>query len=155
MTKNELKTLIEAVVDARVKATVKQYLKHYVPMMIGEAVSEMVDDKLEVLTNIQPKAKAKAKKLNEIFEMDESDLGDVEFRTLGNKTLSVADRPKISNKSKISAMLGYGQPENIITSVISDAGVEIPIDPEVIPEHITNALNKDYSGFLKKMNEKK
>lgn len=154
MKKNELTAIINEIVEERVKITVKQYLKHYIPMMIGEAVSDMIDDKLQMLTSAP---KPKGNKLNELFNPDNIDEGDSEFRTIGNRTLTASDRPKIANKSKIAAMLGYGDvggTENTITTVVTESGVEVPVDPSLIPDHITNALNKNYSTFLQKMKVK-
>jgi hypothetical protein len=134
MTKKELENLIRKIV----KEELQNHFRVKVPAMVGEVVSEVINRKL----------KSSKGTLKENVE--------VEWPTLGGKTMTAGDVRPSSNRSKLASLLGYDDhlptKENTVSSVITDAGVEIPVDPSVIPEELKVALNRDYSSFLKKMN---
>ena len=149
MKRSELQELIRETVREELKEHSKQmkrYVKAYIPMIIGEAVSAFIEDKLEEVPS-PPKSKSM---LSEVID---------EFETLGNRTLTTKDRSTIANRSKLTALMGYGDVAgnniegNTVDQVITESGVAVPVDPTQIPDYLKNALNKDYRGVLDAMNK--
>lgn len=148
MKKSELREIIREVVKEEIRehmAQVKKYVKTTVPIIIGESVAAYVDDKLE---EASPPPKSKKRSINEA-------VADEDWPMLDKKILDVEDRPRLGNRSRLAEMLGYGdtKPTNLVTSVVTESGVEVPINPNQVPDHLVKALNKDYSGYMKKLND--
>ena len=146
MKRTELQEMIRGIVKEELKEhtkQVKKYVKAYVPMIIGEAVGAFLEDKLEEVESVTPSRKT----LKESLELDE-------FETIGKRPVTTKDRSSIANSSKLAAMMGYGEStvnENTVDQVITDSGVAVPVDNSQVPDHLRSALNRNYSDFLKAM----
>ena len=127
--------------------------------VVKQEVKKQITDILINETNI-PKAKPVVKKkvkeqkftdnpmLNQI--LNETAQQQEEYPTLGGGTF---------DSSRMTEMLGYGsglgnkevKREVAAASTLQSAGMT----PETAPEHLTNALTRDYSGLMKAINKKK
>ena len=130
--------------------------------VVKQEVKKQITDILINETNI-PKAKPVIKKkvkeqkftdnptLNKILnETAQSPKNMEEYPTLGGGTF---------DSSRMTEMLGYGsglgnkevKREVAAASTLQSAGM----NPDTAPEHLTNALTRDYSGLMKAIDKKK
>jgi hypothetical protein len=130
--------------------------------VVKQEVKKQITDILINETNI-PKAKPVIKKkvkqqkftdnptLNKILnETAQSPKDMEEYPTLGGGTF---------DSSRMTEMLGYGsglgnkevKREVAAASTLQSAGMT----PDTAPEHLTNALTRDYSGLMKAIDKKK
>ena len=130
--------------------------------VVKQEVKKQITDILINETNI-PKAKPVIKKkvkeqkftdnptLNKILnETAQSPKDMEEYPTLGGGTF---------DSSRMTEMLGYGsglgnkevKREVAAASTLQSAGMT----PDSAPEHLTNALTRDYSGLMKAIDKKK
>ena len=128
--------------------------------VVKQEVKKQITDILINETNI-PKAKPviKKKKVKEQKFTDNAMLNQIlnetaqqqeEYPTLGGGTF---------DSSRMTEMLGYGsglgnkevKREVAAASTLQSAGMT----PETAPEHLTNALTRDYSGLMKAIDKKK
>ena len=127
--------------------------------VVKQEVKKQITDILINETNI-PKAKPVVKKkvkeqkftdnpmLNQI--LNETAQQQEEYPTLGGGTFDT---------SRMTEMLGYGsglgnkevKREVAAASTLQSAGMT----PDTAPEHLTNALTRDYSGLMKAIDKKK
>mgnify|MGYP003110393513 FL=1 len=127
--------------------------------VVKQEVKKQITDILINETNI-PKAKPVVKKkvkeqkftdnpmLNQI--LNETAQQQEEYPTLGGGTF---------DSSRMTEMLGYGsglgnkevKREVAAASTLQSAGMT----PDTAPEHLTNALTRDYSGLMKAIDKKK
>lgn len=127
--------------------------------VVKQEVKKQITDILINETNI-PKTKPVVKKkvkeqkftdnamLNQI--LNETAQQQEEYPTLGGGTFDT---------SRMTEMLGYGsglgnkevKREVAAASTLQSAGMT----PETAPEHLTNALTRDYSGLMKAIDKKK
>jgi|TARA_R110000796_G_scaffold102309_4_gene211230 hypothetical protein len=57
--------------------------------------------------------------------------------------------------SKMAELIGYGKPEEVKRDMVAvDTFKRAGITSEQVPEHITNALTRDYSGLMKALDKK-
>ena len=127
--------------------------------VVKQEVKKQVTDILINETNI-PKTKSvvKRKKVKEQKFTDNPTLNKIlnetaqqeEYPTLGGGTF---------DSSRMTEMLGYGsglgnkevKREVAAASTLQSAGMT----PDSAPEHLTNALTRDYSGLMKAIDKKK
>ena len=128
--------------------------------VVKQEVKKQITDILINETNI-PKTKpvVKKKKVKEQKFTDNPMLNQIlnetaqqqeEYPTLGGGTF---------DSSRMTEMLGYGsglgnkevKREVAAASTLQSAGMT----PETAPEHLTNALTRDYSGLMKAIDKKK
>ena len=129
--------------------------------VVKQEVKKQITDILINETNI-PKVKpvVKKKKVEKRNYTDNPTLNKIlnetaqnpkeEYPTLGGGTF---------DSSRMTEMLGYGsgmgnkevKREVAAASTLRSAG----LTPETAPEHLTNALTRDYSGLMKAINKKK
>lgn len=146
MKRTELEAIIKEAVREELQRTTKAWLKTYVPAVVGQVVTELVEAKVQRLLESN---KSRKSSITEGILLEE----DEEWPTLGKKPLTTRDAPSL-NRDKLASLMGYGDVKpsnNMVTTIVTDAGVEIPVPPEKIPEELVVNLNKNYSGFLKKM----
>ena len=163
MKKSEFEGMIREIVQNEIKTSMKRYIQAYVPIVVNEVVSDLIDKRLNEVTRPSPKrGKSSGLSLNEIAEMANGEMTDYgaasekEWASLTPKPIT-SDKAQHWDKQRLAAMMGYeGNPNsmalNTIDTIISDKGTPIPINPNAIPEELTQALNKDYRGMLAKMN---
>lgn len=141
MTKKQLIKIIQEAVRKEVKKEVKRiFIKE-------ETSSNLQDIELEAS---EPEVKyskdvAINKILNETVGLSKRQ--NDEYPTLGGGTF---------DSSKMGELLGYGKSEDVKRDMVAadtlqKAGKRV----EDVPEHITNALSRDYSELMKVMNKKK
>ena len=128
--------------------------------VVKQEVKKQITDIFINETNI-PKTKPviKKKKVKEQKFTDNAMLNQIlnetaqqqeEYPTLGGGTF---------DSSRMTEMLGYGsglgnkevKREVAAASTLQSAGMT----PETAPEHLTNALTRDYSGLMKAINKQK
>ena len=57
--------------------------------------------------------------------------------------------------NKMAELIGYGKPEEVKRDMVAvDTFKRAGITSEQVPEHITNALTRDYSGLMKALDKK-
>lgn len=144
------KTDFERYIRKIVKEELNKHMQVQVPALIGEVISGVLDRKLNELF----RSAGNGSLLNEGIETDD------EFRTLGNgpitsKMVSSMGRPRMS-RGELAEMMGYGSSVsdgklNIPDAVFTEQGVPVAVDPNKIPDFLIKNLNRDYSGFMKKL----
>ena len=141
MKSNKLVSLIKEVVKQEVKKQITDILisetniPKETPVVKKKKVKEQKFTDNSVLNKI----------LNETAQQQQE-----EYPTLGGGTF---------DSSRMTEMLGYGgglgnkevKREVAAASTLQSAGM----NPETAPEHLTNALTRDYSGLMKAIDKKK
>jgi hypothetical protein len=143
MKKSDLQNMIREIV--------KEEIREYVPIIVPLIVSEVVDFKLKNSVNESTVSPSKKKKrLKESVDTEE-------WPTLGGKG-------KVFSSTNIAELLGYGDMRRageqekipiVVSAIHPETGMEIPVDPNSMPDHLVNALTRDYSDIIKKMNNKR
>jgi len=145
MTKKELVKIIQEAVRREVKKEVKKIL-------INEETSHQLADIIPEVS--EPKQKIEYTKnkslndvLNETIGLGKSERQTDEYPTLGGGAFDT---------SKMSEMMGYGKSDDmkrdmVAVDTIKKAGRSV----DQVPEHVTNALTRDYSGLMKAIEKKK
>ena len=127
--------------------------------VVKQEVKKQITDILINETNIPKTKPVVKKKVKEQKFTDNSVLNKIlnetaqqqeEYPTLGGGTFDT---------SRMTEMLGYGgglgnkevKREVAAASTLQSAGMT----PETAPEHLTNALTRDYSGLMKAIDKKK
>ena len=151
MTKKDLVKVIQEVVRREVKKEVKKiFIKEQTPLkdstpVLADIISPQI---LEPEEEIQyTKNKSLNDVLNETVGLSKKQNDFEEYPTMGGGTF---------DKSKMQELMGYGQTEEgkrdmVAVDTLQKAGKTV----SDVPEHITNALTKDYSKLMKAMNKKK
>ena len=165
MKKQELIKIIELVVRKEVKKQMNEiFIKDNDSSSLTELVSQPITEK-EFKEPIRKQYKAKPKEevkytsneaLNKVLN---ETVGGVPQGEGGYETMGGG----IYDSSKINDILvkesGYGNPETVnekkreiaAVDTIKKAGVNV----DQVPEHVTNALTKDYSAVMKAIDQKK
>ena len=145
MTKSDLKSTIERIIEKKVKLEVKKQLSE---ILIKENVRSSKTTKpkfkKEVVQQKNMKHYTKNESLNKI--LNETANGD--WKTLGGEG-------KVFDSNNMADMLGYGDMGTGGTKedklnvnaakTLSDANVST----EQVPDHVMNALTRDYSDLMK------
>ena len=127
--------------------------------VVKQEVKKQITDILINETNI-PKAKPviKKKKVKE-----QQFTSDPTLNKILNETAQQEEYPTLGggtfDSSRMTEMLGYGsglgnkevKREVAAASTLQSAGMT----PDTAPEHLTNALTRDYSGLMKAIDKKK
>jgi hypothetical protein len=138
MKSSELKVLIREIVREEVKMELRKYLKEYKTKKVKESIVARKKPK-----KIVKRRYTKDATLNNILnETANSD----DWETLGGETFSTNNMNDIIGKNY---NMGGGQLSD--DQMISSMGV----DPNTVPDHVTDAITKDYSGIMKSINKKK
>ena len=139
MKSNKLVSLIKEVVKQEVKKQITDILINETNIPKTKPVVKKKKVKEQKFTNNPTLNKI----LNETAQQEE-------YPTLGGGTF---------DSTRMTEMLGYGsglgnkevKREVAAASTLRSAG----LTPESAPEHLTNALTRDYSGLMKAINDKK
>ena len=137
MKSSELKVLIREIVREEVKIELRSYLKEYTTKKVKE--SKPISRK--------PKRIGKRKYTNNTLVnniLNETANSD-DWDTLGGGTFNTSNMNDIISKNYD---MGGGQ--LTADQMISTMGV----NPNTVPDHVTNAITKDYSGLMKTINKK-
>ena len=147
MTKKELIKIIREVVRREIKKEINEIF-----------IKEQTTSKTQ-LADVIPKVSEPKKKvkytsnkylnevLNETVGLSKQQKEFDEYPTMGGGTF---------DSSKMAEMLGYGKSEEVQRDMIAvDTLKKAGKSVEDVPEHITNALTRDYSGLMKAIDKKK
>ena len=144
MTKKQLVKIIQEVVRKEVQKEVKKiFIKE-------QSSSKLIDIAPQVS---EPKEKVKYTKnkslndvLNETVGLSKQSSEFEEYPTLSGRTF---------DKSRMQELMGYGKSEEgrremAAVDTLKKAGKSV----KDVPEHVTNALTRDYSGLIKAMDKR-
>jgi len=144
MTKQQLQKIIQEAVRKEVKKQMNEiFIKEETSSKLIDIVPKVSELKKEVQYT---KNKSLNKVLNETVGLSKSKKEFEEYPTLGDGTF---------DRSRMTELLGYGKSEEVKRNMVAvdtlqKAGKSI----NDVPEHITNALTKDYSKLMKAINKK-
>ena len=157
MKKQELIKIIELVVRKEVK---KQMNEIFIKDNDSSSLSELVTTPTPKPVKVQkPKEEVKYTSNEALNKVLNETVGGVPQGEGGYETMGGG----IYDSSKINDILvkesGYGNPETVnekkreiaAVDTIKKAGVNV----DQVPEHVTNALTKDYSAVMKAIDQKK
>ena len=145
MNKKQFMKIITEVVRREVKKEVQKIL-------INEEASHQLTDIIPEVS--EPKQKVEYTKnkslndvLNETVGLTKSEKQNGEYPTLGGGAFDT---------SRMSELMGYGKSEDmkrdmVAVDTIKKAGKSV----EEIPDHVTNALTRDYSTLMKAIDKNK
>ena len=154
MKKQELIKIIELVVRKEVKKQVNEIFIKENNKTQEPSLTELVS---EPINEVETKPK------KEVHYTDNQELNKVLNETAGGIPQGDSDYPTmgggIYDTSKMSEMLGYGnlggdkETKRKVAAVdtIKKAGVDV----DQVPDHVQNALTKDYSKVMKAIDQKK
>ena len=145
MTKTELLKIIQEVVRKEVQKEVQKiFIKEETSSKLKDIVVPEVskpNKKVQYTKN-----KALNKVLNETVGLTKSVKQTDEYPTVGCKTF---------DSSRMTELLGYGKPEEVKRDMVAvDTLQKAGKSVGEVPEHITNALTRDYSDLMKVMSKK-
>ena len=145
MTKKELVRIIQEAVRREVKKEVEK-------IFIKEESSPTLESMISKPEVSEPKKQIKYTKdetLNKVLNETRGGLpqqGKEEYPTLGGG---------VFDTSRMAEMLGYGKSEEVQRDMVAvDTMKKAGVTSEQVPEHVTNALTRDYSDLMKAMNKK-
>ena len=144
MTKKELLKIIQEVVRREVQKEVQK-------IFIKEETSSKLKD--IVLAKVsEPKEEThftKNKTLNKVLNETKGGIptqGTEEYPTLGGGTFDT---------NRMQELLGYGKPDEVKRDMVAvDTLQKAGKSVDDVPEHVTNALTRDYSDLMKAMGNK-
>ena len=154
MKKQELIKIIELVVRKEVKKQLNEIFIKENNKTQEPSLTELVS---EPINEVETKPK------KEVHYTDNQELNKVLNETAGGIPQGDSDYPTMSggiyDTSRMSEMLGYGnlggdkETKRKVAAVdtIKKAGVDV----DQVPDHVQNALTKDYSKVMKAIDQKK
>ena len=144
MTKQQLQKIIQEAVRKEVK---KQMNEIFIKEETSSKLTDVVPEVSELKEEIQyTKNKNLNKVLNETVGLTKSQKEFEEYPTLSGGAF---------DKSRMTELLGYGKSEEVKRDMVAvDTLQKAGKSVNDVPEHITNALTKDYSKLMKVMNKK-
>tara|TARA_R100000008_G_scaffold70343_1_gene47915 strand:+ start:1814 stop:2272 length:459 start_codon:yes stop_codon:yes gene_type:complete len=151
MTKKQLMKIITEVIRKEVKKEVEKiFIKEGTSSKLVDTVSrtKIIPEVLEPKEEVQyTKNKSLNKVLNETVGLAKSQKEFDEYPTLGNGSFDT---------SKMTELMGYGKTDEVKRDIVAvdtlkKAGKSI----NDVPEHVTNALTRDYSDLMKAMDKNK
>lgn len=145
MTKKELVKIIQEVVKREVQKEVKK-------IFIKEQVSEEPTIEMKSIVE-EPKEQIKYTKneslnkvLNETVGLSKSQSQTEAYPTLGGGAFDT---------NRMTELLGYGKPEEVQRDMVAaDSLRKAGKSVNDVPEHVTNALTRDYSDLMKAIDKK-
>jgi len=151
MNKKQFMKIIREVIRKEVKKEVQKiFIKEEASKNLSDIIPE-VSDIPEVSEPKQAVQYTKNKSLNDVLNetvgLSKSVKQSEEYPTLGGGTFDT---------SKMSEMMGYGKSDDmkrdmVAVDTMKKAGVRV----DQVPEHVTNALTRDYSKLIKAIDRKK
>ena len=145
MTKKQLMKIITEVVRKEVKKEVKKiFIKEESSTKLTDIVLEVSEPEEEIQYT---KNEYLNKVLNETVGLTKSAKQSEEYSTLGGGTFDT---------SRMSELLGYGKSDEIKRDMVAvDTLKKAGKSVKDVPEHVTAALTRDYSGLMKAIDNKK
>ena len=145
MTKKQLMKIITEVVRKEVKKEVKKiFIKEEASTKLIDIVPEVSEPEEEIQYT---KNEYLNKVLNETVGLTKSAKQSEEYPTLGGGTFDT---------SRMSELLGYGKSDEIKRDMVAvDTLKKAGKSVKDVPDHVTAALTRDYSGLMKAIDNKK
>lgn len=146
MTKKQLVKIIQEVVRREIKKEINEIF-----------INEQKNSNQQQLADVIPQV---SEPNEEIKYTNNKSLNDVLNETVGLSRKQSSEYPTMGggtfDTSRMTELLGYGQPEEVqrdmvAVDTIKKAGKSV----DQVPEHVTNALTKDYSALMKALDKKK
>lgn len=138
MTADEKKDALKLFIKECVKTEVRKYLSVRLPIILKEVVDLKLDE-------ISETTSTKAKKINESVDVD-----DKEYRSIG--TFNSSNLSKLLDMSEtVKAGSSLGREFNNSYKTTTEAGMEIEIPLNKMPDHLKKALTRDYRDVMNKM----
>ena len=148
--------------ETLIRKVVREEIKRGVTEAIQEAMNPKTDHKKVMkqgMKNVQPVHEKKQ------FVKDNPMLNDLLNETAQSVATETTEQ-EVSftsqnapgfNRSNLASMMGYGDftPEGQRQSVAQQTAETMGMSMDDLPEAVSNALTKDYSGLMKKLDEKK
>ena len=145
MTKKQLMKIITEVVRKEVKKEVQKiFIKEESSNKLADIIPEVLESKEEIQYT---KNKSLNDVLNETVGLTRSEKQSDEYPTLGGGTFDT---------SRMGELLGYGKSDEVKRDMVAvDTLQKAGKSVKDVPEHVTAALTRDYSGLMKAMDNKK
>ena len=146
MTKKQLVKIIQEVVRREIKKEINEIF-----------INEQKNSNQQQLTDVIPQV---SEHKEDIKYTNNKSLNDVLNETVGLSRKQSSEYPTMGggtfDSSRMTELLGYSQPEEVqrdmvAVDTIKKAGKSV----DQVPEHVTNALTKDYSALMKALDKKK
>ena len=146
MTKKDLVKIIREVVRREVQKEVK---KIFIKEEASPTLSEVLPEVTKPVTS--PK--------NDVKYSNNETINNILNETAGLSKSQREEYPTMSggafDTNRMSELMGYGKPEEVKRDMVAvDSLKKAGVSSEQVPEHVTNALTRDYSGLMKAMNKK-
>ena len=148
MTKKDLVKIIREVVKREVQKEVKKiFIKESTSPKLENILTEVETSKQSTPTKKYTDNEALNKVLNETVGLSKSQKEFEEYPTLGGETF---------DRTKMQELMGYGKSEEgrremAAVDTLKKAGKSV----NDVPDYVTNALTRDYSGLMKAIDKKK
>ena len=146
MTKKQLVKIIQEVVRREIKKEINEIFireqKTSEPQLT-DVIQQKVSETKEQLKY------TKNKSLNDVLNetVGLSKKQDSEYPTMGGGTFDT---------SRMTELLGYGQTDEVKRDMVAvDTIKKAGRSVDQVPDHVTNALTKDYSALMKALDKKK
>ena len=138
MKRSELKLMIREVVREEVRLVLRKILKERKLAKVKKKAPSVRVKKIRPNRTYSSKPM-----LNEIMN---DTAQEVEWETLGGKPFTTSDMGQLLSKEYSTP---GGKPS------VAQMAAEEGVDPSTVPEHVTNAITKDYSEVMKAIDQKK
>ena len=144
MTKKQLMKIITEVVRKEVKKEVQKiFIKEESSSKLADIIPEVLEPKEEIQYT---KNGSLNKVLNETVGLSKAKKEFDEYPTMSGKTF---------DSSRVSELLGYDKPEEVRRDMVAvDTLQKAGKSVQDVPEYVTAALTRDYSGLMKAINKK-
>ena len=150
--------------ETLIRKIVREEIKRGVPKAIQEAMNPKTDHKKVMkqgMKNVQPVHEKKQfvkdnPMLNDLLNETAQTLGNTTETTEQEVSFTSQDAPGF-NRSNLASMMGYEDftPEGRRQSVAQQTAQSMGMSMDDLPDAVSKALTKDYSGLMKKIDEKK
>tara|TARA_R100001377_G_scaffold4216_1_gene2431 strand:+ start:328 stop:771 length:444 start_codon:yes stop_codon:yes gene_type:complete len=147
MTKKDLVKIIREVVRREVQKEVQKiFIKEETSPTLESMVSEIsIPEEKPIVKKHFSKNKTINSILNETTGLSKSN--KKEYPTMGGGTFDT---------SRMTELMGYGKPEEVQRNMVAaDSFSKAGVQADQVPEHLTNALTRDYSSLMKVLNKDK
>ena len=146
MTKKQLVKIIQEVVRREIKKEINEIFireqKTSEPQL-ADVIQQKVSEPKEQVKYTNNKSLNDV--LNETVGLSKKQ--DSEYPTMGGGTFDT---------SRMTELLGYGQTDEVKRDMVAvDTIKKAGRSVDQVPDHVTNALTRDYSGLMKALDDKK
>ena len=145
MTKKELMKIITEVVRKEVQKEVKKiFIKEETSNKLIDIIPKVSKPKQE---NYYTDNETLNKVLNETVGLSKKQTEFDEYPTVGGRAF---------DSSRVTELMGYGKPDEVKRDMAAvDTLRKAGKTTKDVPEHVTNALTRDYSDLMKSMSKKR